>query len=228
MAKKRKQPAEGGGDVELAVVRVFCGEGGEGGNELGVVVNGAAVPPDDRQALARHLGYAETVFVDDAETGRVRIFTPAIELPFAGHPVVGTGWLLRQRGHSAKRLLTPAGAVELRHEDKLTWATGEVDWCPPFELVELGSADEVEAAQPATEGWQYLWAWTDEDAGHIRSRCFVPEAGIVEDEATGSAALRLADALDCEITVKQGRGSVIQARPVGEDRVEIGGRVELA
>lgn len=234
MAKRRKSDsrgggAEGGGEVELAVVRVFCDEAGDHGNELGVFLNGRAVLADDRQAIATHLGYAETVFVDDAKTGRIRIFTPATELPFAGHPVVGTGWLLAREGYPADRLLTKAGAIELRHEDEhRTWASGEPDWCPPFEYSELGSATEVEAAKPPVDGWHYVWAWDDQEAGRIRSRCFVPEAGVPEDEATGSAVLRLAARLGRDITVKQGRGSVIEARLIGNGRVEIGGRVERA
>ena len=40
------------------------------------------------------LGFSETVYVDDPDTGQLRIFTPAAELPFAGHPLVGTAWLL--------------------------------------------------------------------------------------------------------------------------------------
>lgn len=226
MTRRRKGGRDGGGDIELAVVRVFCGEDGGDGNELGVVMNGRAVVTDDRQALATHLGYSETVFVDDAREGRVRIFTPEVELPFAGHPVVGTGWLLRREGYEAERLLTPAGAVPLRHEDELTWATGEPDWCPPFELVELDDPRKVESAERPVAGWTYLWAWSDRDAGQVRARCFVPEAGVPEDEATGSAALLLAAELDRDLSVEQGRGSVIEARPLGDGRVEIGGRVE--
>lgn len=217
-----------GTDVELAVLRVFCGPGEAGGNELGVVLNGPDVAEDDRQGLARHLGYAETVFVEDRDSGRIRIFTPEVELPFAGHPVVGTGWLLARLGHPAEALLSRAGKVELRHEDELTWSLARPEWCPPFELIELASASEVEALEPAAEGWRYCWAWLDQAAGLVRARSFVPEAGIPEDEATGSAALRLCASLERPIEVRQGRGSVIHARPVDDGMVEIGGRVALA
>ena len=67
----------------------------------------------------------------------------------------------------------------------------------------------------------------DEDAGLIRSRVFVPELGVSEDEATGSAAILLAADLDREIEISQGRGSRLHARPVPGGRVEVGGRVEL-
>lgn len=213
-------------DVEVIVLRVFCDAGGGGGNRLGVVIDGPAVAEDDRQALARALGYAETVFVDDAASGRVRIFTPQIELPFAGHPVVGTGWLLEREGYPAERLLTPAGIVELRHEPlEVTGACARAEWCPEFELVELETPGAVDAEQPSGEGWRYVWAWIDEAAGTIRARSFVPEAGIPEDEATGSAALRLCACLGRPIEVHQGRGSVIHAAPRGDGYVEIRGRV---
>lgn len=213
-------------EVEVTVLRVFCAERGIGGNKLGVVVDGPAVAQGDRQALARFLGYSETVFVDDAETGRVRIFTPEVELPFAGHPVVGTGWLLAREGYPADALLTPAGRVTISQKDGRTAARARAEWCPPFELIEHGSAAEVDALSPGGAGWRYCWAWTDEPAGLVRARCFVPEAGIPEDEATGSAAVRLCAQLDRPIEVHQGRGSVIWADPVGEgDLVELSGLV---
>lgn len=211
-------------DVEVTVLRVFCGAEG-GGNRLGVVLDGPAVPEDDRQALARMLGYAETVFVDDPAAGRVRIFTPEIELPFAGHPVVGTGWLLAREGHPAEALLTAAGKVELEQDGELTRATARPEWCPEFELIELGSPAEVDALEPGGEGFRYMWAWSDEEAGTIRARSFVPEAGIAEDEATGSAALLLCAQIGRPIEVHQGRGSLIHARPLDDGRVEIAGTV---
>jgi predicted PhzF superfamily epimerase YddE/YHI9 len=47
------------------------------------------------------------VFVDDAERGEMRIFTPAVELPFAGHPVVGTAWLLARERDAVPRCARP-------------------------------------------------------------------------------------------------------------------------
>ncbi len=228
MSRKRKDA--GPTDVTVTVLRVFCGDGGEHGNPLGVILNGRAVPDDDRQAIARMLGYSETVFVDDPAIGRVRIYTPEIELPFAGHPVIGTGWLLRREGHPADALLTPAGRITLEHrDDRTTFARARAEWSPPFVLTEHGSAAEVDALEPAGE-WSYEWAWIDEGAGTIRARCFVAEAGISEDEATGSAAVALCARLERAIEVRQGRGSVIHARPVREpdgpsDLVEFGGIV---
>ena len=77
----------------------------------------------------------------------------------------------------------------------------------------------------AADGELFIWAWIDEERGLVRARCFVPELGITEDEATGSAALPLCAQLGRPIEVRQGKGSVIWARPLEGGLVEIGGRV---
>src|SRR4051794_9198892 len=97
--------------VTLHTLRVFLGPDGQGGNPLGVIPDGAAVPAGERQAVAADLGFSETVFVDDPATGALQIFTPAVELPLAGHPLVGTSWLLRESGTPAGVLRPPAGGV---------------------------------------------------------------------------------------------------------------------
>src|SRR6185369_8836405 len=93
----------------------------------------------------------------------------------------------------------------------------------------LSSPDEVDAltGAPDDHGLATVWAWIDEDAALIRMRVFVPEAGIDEDEATGSAALRLCAAVGREIEIRQGRGSVLFARPVRQGWAEVAGRVVL-
>jgi len=213
----------------LHVLRVFTAANGEHGNRLGVFLRGADVPADRRQGVARDLGFAETVFVDDADRGELRIFTPEVELPYAGHPTVGAAWLLREAGEGVASLQVPAGELPVRHEAELTWVAARPEWAPPFEYFELGSPDAVDALGGAPEdaGWAYCWSWVDEEAGTIRARSFVSGAGIAEDEATGSAALALCGSLGRPIEVRQGRGSDIFARPLEDGVVEVGGRVAL-
>ena len=86
--------------TRLHVLKVFVGANGRGGNPLGVFLDGGAFTTEQRQPVATSLNYSETVFVDDTITGRLQIFTPAAELPFAGHPLVGTAWLLNKEGHA--------------------------------------------------------------------------------------------------------------------------------
>ena len=75
-------------------------------------LDGSAIPPERRQPLAAELGFSETVYIDDPDTAQLRIFTPAAELPFAGHPLVGTAWLLsRHRSDPVTQLNPPSGPV---------------------------------------------------------------------------------------------------------------------
>jgi trans-2,3-dihydro-3-hydroxyanthranilate isomerase len=67
------------------------------GNQLAVFTDARGIDDVTMQALAKEIGFSETVFVLPAEAGgtvRVRIFTPASELPFAGHPLLGAAWVL--------------------------------------------------------------------------------------------------------------------------------------
>jgi trans-2,3-dihydro-3-hydroxyanthranilate isomerase len=83
-----------------------------GGNQLAVFPAGERVPPQLMPHIARELNLSETVFVlpphDRAHTRRLRIFTPGAELPFAGHPTIGTACVLAEAGH------IPHGGTETR------------------------------------------------------------------------------------------------------------------
>jgi PhzF family phenazine biosynthesis protein len=114
----------------LEVVRVFTAPDGSWGNPLGVFLDGGAVREEERQPIATELNFSETVFVDDAESGEMRIFTPAMELPLAGHPLVGTAWLMRERGHTPTVLRPPAGEVGVRFDDELTYVDARPEWGP--------------------------------------------------------------------------------------------------
>ncbi|MBD0320864.1 MAG: PhzF family phenazine biosynthesis protein, partial [Gemmatimonadetes bacterium] len=75
-----------------------------GGNPLAVFSDARGLSGEAMQAVARELNLSETVFVLPPESGgtrRVRIFTPGAELPFAGHPTVGTAILLVALGEVA-------------------------------------------------------------------------------------------------------------------------------
>jgi predicted PhzF superfamily epimerase YddE/YHI9 len=210
------------------VVSVFVGDDGEGGNLLGVVLDGPEVPEPARQPIATRLGFSETVFVDDPVRGEVRIFTPRVELPFAGHPSVGTAWLLRRERSPINALRPPAGEVRVRYEGERTWIAAHPDWSPYFDYLQFDSPDEIDAMEegPAGVGSAYCWAWEDESAGTVRARSFDPAYGIPEDEATGSAALALSARLGRSLTVHQGKGSLIATRLLDHGFVEVGGRTE--
>jgi len=77
------------------VLRVFTRDD-VGGNHLGVVTDVSGLGASAMQQIATDLGFSETIFIDQREGAvpAVRIFTPATELPFAGHPLVGAAWVL--------------------------------------------------------------------------------------------------------------------------------------
>ncbi|WHM38957.1 PhzF family phenazine biosynthesis protein [Streptomyces sp. BPTC-684] len=211
--------------VLIDVLRVFCGPDGRHGNALGVVREGSALPDEAaRQALAKELGFSETVFVDDPERGAVDIYTPGLRLPFAGHPLVGAAWLL-----DIDVLELAVGDVFARQDGEFTWITARPEWAPPRTLRQYASAAEVDALDVPEPGeWVYAWGWEDEAAGRVRARAFPGRGdGIEEDEATGAAALLLTSQLGRALNITQGKGSQLLTAPGPDDTIELGGRVRL-
>lgn len=216
--------------TSLHVLRVFTTEAGTGGNSLGVFLDGAEIPADRRQHVAADLGFSETVYVDDADSGSLRIFTPATELQLAGHPLVGTSWLLAHTGNAVDVLRPPAGEVPTWAEGDVVWIRARPELAPPWEFVELEDPrvvarlrDPMDTADTLTS----YWAWVDEFGGIMRCRVFGAAVGIHEDEATGSAAMQLAQRLGRPIEIWQGNGSILVARPGPPGTAEVGGRVAL-
>jgi trans-2,3-dihydro-3-hydroxyanthranilate isomerase len=85
------------------------------GNQLAVVLDADDIAADVMQRVAREMNFSETTFVmaplQPGHAARVRVFTPGTELPFAGHPTVGTAWVLATQG------LVPGGALEFVLEE---------------------------------------------------------------------------------------------------------------
>jgi predicted PhzF superfamily epimerase YddE/YHI9 len=213
----------------LHVVRVFVGDDNAGGNPLGVFLDGGQIPPASRQAVATELGFSETVFVDEASTGELRIFTPAVELPFAGHPLVGTAWLLARERASVDALNPPAATVPTWERGGFTWIRALPEDAPRFDLVELEDAATVDR-YPVPEGGDEMleiWAWRDEGRGEVRARVFASAVGVTEDEATGAAAVRFVAHVGRSVRIHQGQGSLLLAHPGEAGTVDVGGRVEL-
>lgn len=88
------------------------------GNPLAVVPDARDLTDVEMQQIATEFGYSESTFVlpprDEANTAEVRIFTPTMEIPFAGHPNVGTAFVLGRQGEVFGR---PTGSV-MRFEEK--------------------------------------------------------------------------------------------------------------
>ncbi|WP_018235556.1 PhzF family phenazine biosynthesis protein [Ensifer sp. BR816] len=109
--------------VPFVTVDVFTAER-FAGNQLAVIPDARGLSGEQMQAVAAEFGYSETTFVlppdDPANTARVRIFTPTAEIPFAGHPNVGTAFVLGRQPEvfgtqpgSTLRFEEEAGLVEV-------------------------------------------------------------------------------------------------------------------
>jgi trans-2,3-dihydro-3-hydroxyanthranilate isomerase len=120
------------------------------GNALAVFTDAREIPGGMLQPIAREMNLSETVYVYPAEAGghaRIRIFTPMDELPFAGHPVLGTAFVLAAPLQLPEIVLeTGKGPIPVRlerEEDRISfgWMTQPIPTVEPF-----AAADELLAA----------------------------------------------------------------------------------
>ncbi|MGD2118658.1 MAG: PhzF family phenazine biosynthesis protein [Chromatiales bacterium] len=147
------------------IVDVFA-KGRYSGNQLAVVICFKTLSDDVMQKIAAETNYSETTFVmpvPESDGGyRVRIFTPAREIAFAGHPILGTAWVIRQHVLPANtttvKLNLEVGQIPVSFEHS---AAGELVWflAPPAQLgaqcepqpmaTALGlSLDDIDEAAP--------------------------------------------------------------------------------
>src|SRR3954464_1912995 len=114
-----------------------------GGNPLAVFLDGSGLSDAEMQSLAAEMNLSETTFVlppdDPANDARVRIFNRTAEMPFAGHPNVGTAFVLARAGKGGGRgfrFEEPAGLVEVRLlRDDETVTGAELDAPQPLSLL---------------------------------------------------------------------------------------------
>lgn len=206
------------GRLPFRVVDVFAERRFEG-NPLAVVLPPPSASLSDRQmlAIAREMNHSETTFVTGGDPARsrfrARIFTPEEELPFAGHPVLGTAWVLREerlRRRGSRLVLDLAvGEVPVTFEegagrvwmDQPAPSFGEVLdpavlagvlGLPPQEIDPRFPVQVVSTGLPyilvplrTLEGLRRCVV--DRPRHDLAVRVFVPFTGIPEGSATGSA-----------------------------------------
>ena len=236
------------------------------GNPLAVVLDADALHTRQMQRIAREFNLSETVFVQaptcEEALARARIFTPNKELPFAGHPTVGTACLLAELGLAPQgedvsfvldEAVGPVPVRVVRREGFPSFGQLSVAQlpvygpdAPPVEVLAamLGLKTQDILAEPAGPrsvscGVPYLmvplcspevlasvsfdlvlWrehlskAWADHVLVYARGqeddwrlRMFAPGSGVMEDPATGSAAVALAGALASENGERSGSWS---------------------
>jgi trans-2,3-dihydro-3-hydroxyanthranilate isomerase len=134
------------------------------GNQLAVFTDGSGLSDRQMQRTAREMNLSETVFVlpgGDGADARARIFTPVTELPFAGHPVLGTAFVLGATlNQPVIRLLTGAGVIPVeltRERDQIVFGEMEqpIPSAEPFaQAGELLAALGVERSELPVEAYR--------------------------------------------------------------------------
>ena len=219
-----------------------------------MVPDAVGVATEALQRGAAEIGYSETVYLDwthDSPVPKVRIFTPAAEIAFAGHPLVGTAWLLRRLGpvKNVSEIEPPLGRLRCGADARRGWIE-----CPLPHAGEVGDAAEALAAVGLDGrcglvglGQRYLMVEAPSDAAvagvspdlgrlsaaggevgvfHLdgasaRMRFFAPRLGVDEDPATGSAAVALAGLLASDGRLPD-RLEILQGDEVGRpSRLEV-------
>jgi trans-2,3-dihydro-3-hydroxyanthranilate isomerase len=137
--------------VDVFTETPFCG------NPLAVILDGRGLTGEQMQAIAREMNLSETTFIlppnNSGVQAKVRIFTPQLELPFAGHPVVGTSYVLATEDLIPRR----EGSFEL-------WLELGVGALPVEIVCTEGVVTQVTMTQPAP---QFLATLPADDAGQL-------------------------------------------------------------
>jgi trans-2,3-dihydro-3-hydroxyanthranilate isomerase len=115
-------------ELVFYIVDVFAEEK-FAGNQLAVFRGGASLPKDQMQAIAREMHFSETTFVISEEQREggydVRIFTPSAEVPFAGHPTLGTAHIIRSeivRDSPVEIILNlKVGQIPVTFQENISW-----------------------------------------------------------------------------------------------------------
>ena len=153
------------------------------GNQLAVFTDARGIPEATLQPLAREINFSETVYVYPAEQGghaRIRIYTPAAEIPFAGHPTLGTAFILAaplQLGEI--NLETGMGIVSVRLEregPRITfgWMNQPIPRVQPYERVDdllaaLGLKESVLPVEIYDNGLHHVYValGSEDEVAHL-------------------------------------------------------------
>jgi PhzF family phenazine biosynthesis protein len=224
--------------VQLAyrLVNVFA-ESPLAGNPLCVFESGAAVDDTTMQALALQFNLSETTFVLPSQraNARVRIFTPTFEMPFAGHPTLGSAHVVRALGlgGDALTLEMRAGIIPVAADaDRWTFTANAPGWRAP-----VATSDELASMlglAPGDVGTSPLWVDTGSDQLIIPLTSFdavrraAPEAAAMRQYASnGKRAMALVFAREGDRVLARfffpKHGSVIEDPGTGSACANLGG-----
>lgn len=216
--------------VLVKVLQVFVNENREYGNAVGIIIDEKRKSNLHlRQQISNKLGFSETVYINDIDTGEVNIFNPVQDVDFSGHALIGTAYYIHTiLQKSISSLQCKIGKIDIWEENNLSWVRASLDGTPPWIIKQLNNASEVDQISQSDipSNHTMVWSWKDESKGIIRARTFAPDWGIPEDEANGSGSMQLASILHRSLEIHHGKGSVIYAKSAGNGVSDVGGRVK--
>ncbi|MFC4335816.1 PhzF family phenazine biosynthesis protein [Salininema proteolyticum] len=200
--------------LEFSILDVFT-DRPFAGNQLGVVYDASDLDADQMQDLAREFGYSESIFFlppsEALANYRIRIFTPAEELPFAGHPSIGAA-VEYVRRNKDRLTADPEGTYTVMQETKAgvmtivvdgdhAWLTSkaidlgdDMDAGPLLGAAGLSESDQAGAARTASAGLEHYMLPVKADAvGRAAAKSgFAPKVYLFNhDLAAGTAHVRL-------------------------------------
>ena len=184
-----------------------------GGNQLAVIPDAGDLPEDRLQRIAREFNFSETVFLYPGETWRARIFTPGMEVPFAGHPTVGAGVALAEMGEGPELTLALGiGPVRLELGDGEAAFTvtrplevlAEVD--PDLVARALSLGPKAVKGQPIKAGVGLEFVLAELDSRAALSAC------LPVTDAFREGAARYPEGLDFAIFAYRRDGAEVHAR----------------
>jgi trans-2,3-dihydro-3-hydroxyanthranilate isomerase len=201
--------------LSYRILNVFTdGDAPFSGNPLCVFEDGKGLSDKDMQDLARQLNLSETTFISSGQeevTANVRIFTPNYEMPFAGHPTLGTAFVVRELSNTQDAVLLrmPAGDIPVRRTENVWTLQAKAPMSFPVDVrasdltAMIGLTADRVAAEP-------LWV----DTGTIQ---LILPLRTAQDVRTASADPRL---LDKFAVRPDGESLVYLWAPTGPDTIE--------
>ena len=196
----------------LHIVDVFA-EQRYAGNPLAVVTRADSLSSEQMQAIAAEINYSETTFVGSTVNADgshpVRMFTPAREIAFAGHPILGTAWVIRHENPTPPASVVGPTCASEPIAAALGLSPGDIDPAGPVQQCGAGTAAMVVPLRSlaalrrcaldlgvyqalAAQGFPPLvYAFcreTREPRNQLSARFFFDAHGVREDPATGNGA----------------------------------------
>lgn len=224
--------------MKFYLLNVFTKDG-KNGNQLAAVINDGSLSDSQMLQITKEFNYSETIFLNQYN---VRIFTPTTgELPFAGHPTVGAGWLLNHLYPGKKRFSfsVPLGEISVEVDDAITikypgapvvsdfsgmlpvsenavaGVVKTINAGPIFQVIPLISEKALREvklpANPVPGVRNYFFFEHNENQFSVRM------LGTREDAATGSAACALAGYLKEVRGMKSGRVTISQGKDINRE-----------